>query len=77
MLKKLENYNSSYVGATDTNGDRQGVGNCTYADGSVYEGSWLNGTRHGKGKYTFSNGAIYDGMWEHNMMHGKGKLTVP
>ena len=77
MLKKLENYNSSYKGATDKNGERDGFGTCNFADGSIYEGNWNNGLRNGYGKYTFSNGAIYDGNWENDLMHGKGKLSIP
>ena len=77
LLKKLQDYGTTYEGDTDENGLKSGHGKCKYGDGSVYDGDWINGQRHGFGKYTFSNDAIYEGNWQDDKMHGKGKLHLP
>ena len=45
----------------------------TYADGSVYEGSYKNNKRDGFGKFTDpADGTVYEGQWENGKRHGKG-----
>lgn len=53
-------------------GEPNGWGIFTNADGDVYEGGFLNGIPHGKGKITFSNGSMYDGEFRDGEMYGRG-----
>jgi len=53
-------------------GERGGVGNMSYADGSKYIGEWKQGFRHGKGSYTYANGDVFSGSWKSGKRHGKG-----
>ena len=41
-----------YNGSLDDNGNRSGTGNCTWEDGSFYEGDWKDNLRHGNGKFS-------------------------
>jgi hypothetical protein len=45
-------------------GERQGQGECRYADGGRYSGAWLRGKRHGRGRMRFADGTVFDGAWE-------------
>lgn len=36
-----------------------GVGTYRYADGAVYDGSFLKGKKNGKGKYISTDGTIF------------------
>ena len=44
------------------NNKRNGVGNCTWGDGSSYEGDWKDDLRHGNGKFTYEK-ETYLGQW--------------
>ena len=48
-----------------------------YADGSVYEGSWLDGERHGSGALTYNSGATYVGEYARGLKEGNGTYTWP
>ena len=41
----------NYQGEKDHKGQRDGVGRCTWDDGSYYEGEWKEGLRHGLGVF--------------------------
>jgi hypothetical protein len=45
-------------------GEREGQGECWYADGGKYVGEWLKGKRHGRGRMRFADGAVFEGAWE-------------
>ena len=51
-----------------------GFGRYEYADGGVYEGSWVDSKMHGKGTYTFANGNVYEGEWSKDAKQGYGVL---
>lgn len=53
------------------------LGECKYADGSVYHGDWMNGKRHGLGKIVERNGYMYYGWWEDDLRHGQGEANYP
>lgn len=54
-------------------GNKQnGVGYCTFSDGSYYEGYWKDGKRYGKGIETWPNGSFYRGEWKDDMRIGLG-----
>ena len=53
---------------------RSGVGKCTWADGSYYEGEWKNNVRDGNGKYICDE-YEYAGQWVQDMRHGRCKYT--
>ena len=64
----------TYEGAFDANGQRCGVGKCTWSDGSTYEGEWKNNVRDGNGKYNCDE-YEYAGQWAQDMRHGRCKYT--
>ena len=47
-------------------GVRQGVGVCTWANGSKYSGNWFDGMRHGMGNFTDMQGNQFEGMWKND-----------
>lgn len=50
-------------------------GQVTFADGSVYQGSFgPQGQFVSGGRYTWPNGCWYEGDWCENMIHGSGKF---
>ena len=49
-----------------------GVGICTYADGSVYEGEWFADKRHGFGVLDYVNGDHFEGGWVEDKKEGAG-----
>lgn len=55
---------------------RHGLGVCLYADGTMYEGSWVFGREHGRGQLmTGERHIIYMGEWTDGMIHGQGVYT--
>ena len=40
-----------------------GIGEFTWADGSIYDGHWVDGNKHGHGQYNEIDGSIYIGEW--------------
>lgn len=56
------------------NGQRNGVGNLNWADGSKFEGQWANNLRHGNGKYEYG-GKTFIGQYQQDLRHGRGCLT--
>ena len=54
----------TYVG-TFAEDKYDGIGTFTYANGDIYEGSWLAGEKNGDGKYFFKESAsTFEGTWE-------------
>ena len=56
-------------------GQRQGEGTATYADGTVYEGSFVDGQRDGQGKITMADGFTLCRPWKAGEIDGKGVAT--
>lgn len=54
---------------------RNGVGTCSWADGSQYEGDWKDNLRHGNGKMV-QNNETYLGQWQQDLKHGRGQMTL-
>ena len=48
-----------------------------YADGGIYEGTFLDGLQHGQGTYRLPNGFEYTGEWEHGQITGTGTARYP
>ena len=57
------------------NGNLDGQGKLTYANGSTYEGEWRDNQMDGQGKMTFVDGDVYEGEWRDDQMNGQGKMT--
>jgi len=56
-------------------GLREGEGEITFLDGSVYTGGFKGNRRHGYGSLTEANGAVYSGPWEDDKPGvGKGEI---
>lgn len=51
---------------------RDGEGECSYADGSVYRGSFQSGLRHGIGSMQYPDGSVFFGRWENDEKTGEG-----
>lgn len=49
-----------------------GIGIRTFANGSVYEGTFLDGVMHGEGMMHWANNNQYVGIWRNNTPHGRG-----
>ena len=47
----------------------------TYADKSIFVGSWRNNLRHGHGKCIFADGSEYEGEFQRGFFEGYGVLT--
>lgn len=57
-------------------GKKCGRGTETWADGSVYEGTFESDQRHGRGVFRSGHkGEIYQGEWSYNHRHGLGIQT--
>ncbi len=61
-----------YRGYFNEDGVPHGQGKMIYANGDVYEGSWLNGIKQGKGKMIDADGDVYEGDWVNGKHHGHG-----
>ena len=53
------------------------TGTATYADGTVYKGSFVAGQREGQGEITMPDGFRYVGQWKAGEIDGKGIATYP
>lgn len=65
---------ASYEGELEE-GQPQGEGKATFANGDIYEGDWELGSLSGKGTYNWTDGDIYVGDWDGNERHGQGRQT--
>ena len=54
------------------NGEKEGYGCYRYADGSMYEGSFVLSQFEGEGTYLYKDGAVYIGHFHHGVRHGYG-----
>lgn len=52
---------------------RDGEGQQTWADGSLYEGMWKNDKANGLGRLIHADGDVYEGEWKDDKAHGFGK----
>lgn len=53
------------------NGQPDGDGVCTYANGDVYQGSWIGGAFGGKGTMVLNDGTIIAGYWKDGQFLGR------
>ena len=51
-----------FNGGLNSDGLREGIGNCTWQNGDVYQGDWKDNLRHGNGKFTCQD-YEYVGQW--------------
>ena len=72
---KDDKLTGTYVGSF-SQGNMQGKGVYTWADGSKYDGEYKDNKKHGKGIDTWANGSKYDGEYKDGQRHGLGKLTL-
>ena len=50
-------------------GDPNGMGRLTWANGSKFVGNFKKGKRHGKGLFTFPDGRREQGEWVHGLLN--------
>lgn len=63
---------SHYVGETNEEGMRHGIGVMVYKSGRRYEGQWAYDKREGVGYEYYANGHIYQGEYKNGKPEGKG-----
>lgn len=71
----LDCYNNKNYKGDLLDGKRHGNGTYTYADGSVYTGSWQNDMRNGKGIINFANGDRFEGEFASDLQNGQGTMA--
>ncbi len=57
------------------NGELNGRGTYTYANGDKYVGEYKDGNKHGQGTYSHASGEKYVGEYKDGKMHGQGTYT--
>jgi len=62
----------SYEGQFNEFGQREGVGSCTFSNGSVYAGEWRADVQEGRGKVRYPDGSVFVGSFRHGMKEGSG-----
>lgn len=67
-------YEGDYEGEV-LNGQKDGKGTNTWANGNKYFGDFKKGKMDGKGTLTFANGDIYEGDFKNGQIEGKGTFT--
>ena len=68
---------ASYVGELNAQGQLEGQGRMSWANGDVYNGEFLAGLFHGKGEFVSRASGIYKGEYARGYMEGRGVLTYP
>ena len=58
-------------------GLREGQGVYTFANGGIFDGSYLDGEANGKGTFFFPDGAKYEGSWIDGKENGHGVFWHP
>lgn len=66
------NENLTYQGQY-YNGDREGIGEQVWKDGSCFIGNFKSDKSNGKGIQIYGNGDWYNGEWKNGMSHGFGE----
>ena len=54
----------TYIGETNSKGQRHGQGTLTVADGETYTGAFRDGKANGQGTMTYAGGITYSGQWK-------------
>lgn len=77
FLYTSEDFQSSgtYSGGFDGS-MRQGLGQMTYSDGSLYCGEWKSDKKNGQGIYVFDENMFYKGSFLQDKPSGLGELLV-
>lgn len=65
----------TYSGTKDINGEPNGKGKATYANGDVYDGEWKKGLKEGVGKMIYANGNTFEGQYQKGVKSGEGTFT--
>ena len=53
---------------------KEGFGQVTYVDGSIYEGYFLNDVKHGKGKVIINGVSVFEGEFIDDLIEGEGQI---
>ena len=69
ILENGAKYCGEWIQGTET---RQGKGQQTWPDGSMYEGYWLDNKANGQGRLIHADGDVYTGEWQNDKAHGTG-----
>jgi 1-phosphatidylinositol-4-phosphate 5-kinase len=58
---------------------RHGLGAYRFANGDLFEGSWVYGRKNGTSVNHYSNGDYYEGDYVNDVKQGKGyyRLSIP
>ena len=55
---------------------KNGQGEYSFHDGSVYKGHFEEGAMNGVGKISWENGDWYEGEFKNNIINGNGKYYI-
>ncbi|XP_002731054.1 uncharacterized protein LOC100366738 [Saccoglossus kowalevskii] len=77
MLPNGDKYDGEYSRSEEGVLERNGYGEHTTSEGTVYQGNWENDKMNGHGKLMHPSGAIYEGDFVNNQFTGKGRYTWP
>ncbi len=68
---------AKYVGDLNAQGQLEGQGRMSWANGDSYDGEFFAGLFHGKGKFVSGSSGSYTGDYVRGHMEGRGVLTYP
>lgn len=68
---------ATYVGDLNAEGQLEGQGRMSWANGDQYDGEFLAGLMHGKGRFISTYSGTYKGNYVHGRMEGRGLFTYP
>lgn len=57
--------------------DKDGYGECTYEDGSIYKGQWKQNRFNGEGMLLLPDGRTTTGFFIDDKKHGEFIVTTP
>uniref|UniRef100_A0A7S2BQF4 MORN repeat-containing protein 5 n=1 Tax=Haptolina brevifila TaxID=156173 RepID=A0A7S2BQF4_9EUKA len=65
-------FEGTYEGAQNELGQREGVGTCTYSNGSTYHGEWKANVQEGRGMVRYADGSVFVGSFSKGVKNGSG-----
>ncbi len=74
---KVDKNDSYYSGEENIKGEKHGVGELIFLNGTKKEGAWQNNTLCGWCRIIDHDGIIYEGLYENGMLNGKGERITP
>ena len=74
QLSHIKLSDGEYIGEIDMQGNRQGMGEMMFTDGSLYQGNWMNDKKNGQGSLKYRSGNVYQGFFVNDRKEGYGEF---